>query len=347
MCAGVTLLLARSATPQPAPQPAPRPAPPAPATVVLEGGVSVLAPISYKNLTLLPVAAPAATAAPASPDKDYLVLDEGMKSGRVKVIEKGDDGSVNELILSNSSDKPVFLMAGEVVIGGKQDRIIGKDTVIPANSTEPVPVFCVEHGRWSGRKAEFAAADSLAHTELRKSAKFKSQQDVWQEVSVKNAARGASNDTDTYRAVATGERGVKASIAGYERHFAAALAPVRKQHRLIGFVVVMNGKVAAIEKFGSPALFRKLEPKLLRSYFVEAVDHPVPAVAPKLPSGDDIKRFATRAKKARKSEVHKAKAARTLQVEDDAVIGSEVEAAGGDQPAAAPPAPVYESTYAK
>jgi hypothetical protein len=50
------------------------------------------------------------------------------------------------------------LLAGEIVTGGKQDRIIGKDRLVPAES-DPVDlsVFCVEPGRWVERSSKFNA----------------------------------------------------------------------------------------------------------------------------------------------------------------------------------------------
>ena len=61
---------------------------------------------------------------------------------------------MNRLALINRSDKPLYLMPGEIIIGGRQDRTIAQETVIPPGA-KPVPinVFCVEHGRWSGRDA--------------------------------------------------------------------------------------------------------------------------------------------------------------------------------------------------
>lgn len=64
----------------------------------------------------------------------------------------GVNGDVNRLMVVNHSDKPLYLMPGEVIIGGKQDRTVGQEIVI-APSKKPVPIdaFCVEHGRWGGR----------------------------------------------------------------------------------------------------------------------------------------------------------------------------------------------------
>ena len=107
------------------------------------------APLTYKNLTLVPIFA-------RDPGKDaanYLTLDEAFDANLVRVRELSDE-SVNELSLENKSDRPLFVMSGEVILGGKQDRIIGQDRLIPPKKTLSVAVFCVEHGRWTEDKKD-------------------------------------------------------------------------------------------------------------------------------------------------------------------------------------------------
>ena len=60
------------------------------------------------------------------------------------------------MVLVNNSKRPLILLAGEIVTGGKQDRVIGKDRIIPAES-DPIDlgVFCVEPGRWVGSSDRF------------------------------------------------------------------------------------------------------------------------------------------------------------------------------------------------
>jgi len=302
--------------------------------IALDKESAALAPLSHANLAVFPVVY---TADKPRNQVDYLVLDEGMEKGLVKVVEKGESGDVNQLELRNTSDRPLFLMAGEVVIGGKQDRIIGKNTIVAPRTTEQVPVFCVEHGRWSGRKAEFSSAQALAHTELRKRASFKDQSEVWKEVSAKNAKRNLSNGTDTYRGVAQ-DGSVKKSIDGYDKAIRAKLASVTEKDKMIGFVVALDGKVVAIETFASPSLFRKFQDKLLRSYFVEAVDHkfdPAKLAAP--PAAGAITGFADKARKARRSVVLQKKSGKTVQFDEADVKGSEVEGEDG--------AAVYRGAY--
>ena len=126
-------------------------------------GYKVLEPIAHGNLTVFPV-----VAAKSYPTGQFLTLDEGLRSGEVVVTEAGnvqglirrhqapairhDGAQVNRLVLVNNSKRPLLLLAGEIVSGGKQDRVIGKDRIVPPES-DPVDlsVFCVE-ARTLGRE---------------------------------------------------------------------------------------------------------------------------------------------------------------------------------------------------
>src|SRR5438132_7080534 len=133
--------------------------------VPLTSGYKVLSPIRHGNLTVFPVAA-----ASSHNTQAFLTLDEGLRSGEVIVTEAGnvqplmrrrnrpvthDGAQVNQLVLVNNSKRPLILLAGEIVTGGKQDRVIGKDRLVPAES-DPIDLsaFCVEPGRWTGASAK-------------------------------------------------------------------------------------------------------------------------------------------------------------------------------------------------
>src|SRR5579864_3007579 len=128
----------------------------------------ILAPITHGDLTIFPV-----VSAKSHDTSDFITLDEGIRSGEVVVTEVGNlhstmrrrppyqtrpyqGAEVNRLVLVNNSKHPLILLAGEVVTGGKQDRVVGKDRIVPAES-DPVDlsVFCVEHGRWTETSTKF------------------------------------------------------------------------------------------------------------------------------------------------------------------------------------------------
>ena len=119
----------------------------------------VLPAVTNGNLSIFPV-----VGGPEYSTAPLLTLDEGLRNGTVVVTEAGSlqglvrrgtrtprqsGDEVNRLVLINNSDHPLLLLAGEVVTGGKQDRVIGVDRIVPPKS-DPIDlsVFCVEPGRW-------------------------------------------------------------------------------------------------------------------------------------------------------------------------------------------------------
>jgi hypothetical protein len=307
--------------------------------VALTERIAMLEPIQVESLTLTPIIATQGTR-----DDVLLVLDEAMASGKVKIREIAG-GTVNSLTFVNSAEYPVFVMAGEVILGGKQDRIIGRNTVIPANTTQSVPVFCVEHGRWdgNGQNKQFVTGKALAHGRLRGKASYAAQQDVWNEVSAKNQARGTTNSSDTYRRVA--QQQSDGTLAGMEKEVEAALAriPAVDRKRMVGFAVALNGAVATVDVFGSPALFRKLETKLVRSYLTEAIDVAAEPGA-RAPSVADIRAFMADANKAPEQKSYDTDAAATTVKSGSNSSNSTVEyKRRADQPNAASEPAVYEN----
>jgi hypothetical protein len=295
-------------TPRPPPQQPPQAPQAAKDPAALSDHTALLAPIQVQSLTLTPIVATGA--AKDAQDDQLLVLDEAMATKQVKIQEIAS-GNVNQLTFVNKAAHPVFVMAGEVIIGGKQDRIIGRNTVIPANTTQEVPVYCVEHGRWNGETKQFATANALAHGRLRGRASYAAQQDVWNEVAAKNVARKTTNASDTYRKVA--QQQSDGTLANMEKQVNAALAkiPAADRGRMVGYVVALNGAVATVDVFGSPALFKKIETKLVRSYLTEAVDIAA-ARDIKPPTTADVKVFMADADKAAEQKSYDTSAAETV-----------------------------------
>jgi hypothetical protein len=277
----------------------------------------VLAPVSYKNLTIFPIRGADRAGADA-----YVTLDEGTKVGNVVITEKGtqaasrritrgqanaanrvpqqqavsynEGASVNELALVNKSGKKLLLLAGEVIVGGQQDRIVQEDRIIPPVSVPiALNVFCVEHGRWTprntsyggggagggggsaprmapapeGAPAKFSSLGAVAHPKLRGAAQDSKQQSaVWSEVHANNAKLGTSNNTDTYQEVYASKR-VGAQLDDYVR----TLEREVMQPGVVGVVVARNGKPIWADIFASQRLFAAYWPKLLKSYAVDAL----------------------------------------------------------------------------
>jgi hypothetical protein len=275
-----------------------------------EGDWRLLDPVTYENISVFPV-----VSSYSQDTSPFLTLEEGLVTGEVLVREQGSEGlarsrdghpvyipqpttgaSVNQLVLINRSRRPLLLLAGELVSGGKQDRVIGKDRIVPVGAPPlPLDVFCVEHGRWTG-SAQFAAASTIVHPSVRESvAVDQAQTKVWDsvrngtntkaapsapraQISSENlqAAIAGNGRTEAYEKIYVSQA-VGVSIDGFveevQRRFASATAGL-KGERVVGVVVAYGGEVAWSDIFASGDLFDHYWRKLLRSYAVEALTRP-------------------------------------------------------------------------
>ncbi len=236
---------------------------------------------------------------PQADTRSYITLDEGLKSGAVKVRERGS-GEVNTLEVENGSDEFLFLHVGDVIRGGKQDRTIATDVVLPPRST-PVTIdaFCVEHGRWAADGASgmaFSLSDAMVSgAALKRTIQAEqSQRGVWNavaeteaQVATYVAAPSPSlSASGTYSAIVDNET-LKAKRADYVE---ILLPQVVAHDDAIGVVVAIDGELVGADVYGSHELFQKLVRKVLDSYAQESI------LAGESPSGeapelDDVKRF--------------------------------------------------------
>ena len=89
-----------------------------------------------------------------------LTLDEALARDRVVVHETG---TVAELKIENTGEEDVLVHAGDIVKGGKQDRVVTTTFILkPKSGATPLAVFCVESGRWAARGSESVAAFASA-----------------------------------------------------------------------------------------------------------------------------------------------------------------------------------------
>jgi hypothetical protein len=274
-------------------------------------GYKALEPIRHGNLTVFPV-----VTSKSYHTAEFLTLDEGLRSGEVVVTEYGnvrglirrqpspavqrEAAQVNRLVLINNSKRPLLLLAGEIVTGGKQDRVIGKDRIVPAES-DPVDlsVFCVEPGRWVASSEQFGASGAMygsksggdkassttmmAQPSVRaKAMADKDQNQVWAEVQKQReavmvaaapSAAPAIAGTSSYARVMENEdvKGrVDAVAKPIEQNYQSLIKQLRDRNA-VGVVVAMNGRVIWADVFASSDLLEKYWPKLVRSYASEAV----------------------------------------------------------------------------
>jgi ARG/rhodanese/phosphatase superfamily protein len=271
-----------------------------PAQTLLESlaaGFTLEGPFIHENLAVYVVRGSTRDA------RAYITLDDGLTARTVAVREKGaragqDQAEVNTLEIENRSDKWLFLQAGDIVKGGKQDRTIMTDLLLaPRSAPQPIEAFCVERGRWSTTRDGLAFTNNpgiVAGAPLKRAIQSeKNQSRVWEEVAKAEgravkvaqaaghsfAAAGGLSSTGTYNAIAQ-----NTTLSGSRDAYVAALLPHLKKHEnAIGLAVAINGKVTSADVYRSAALFQRLSGKLLESVALEALlarDATQPVTAP-------------------------------------------------------------------
>ena len=264
----------------------------------------VEAPIVRGNLAVFPV-----TAESSHDTSEFLTLDEGIRSGQVTVTEAGSErgmirpgqpvqpfrqgaAEVNRLVLYNNSSRPLLLLAGEIVTGGKQDRVVGSDRIVPADSGPiDLGVFCVEPGRWVASSSTFGSMGvQMAQPSVRMPAMAERDQSrVWDNVRASNARIAESLGDSQAQAIGgtTSYAKVFASppVAKAMGEYGGAEAEQSILHELrarkaVGIVVAIDGRVMWADLFASTDLLAKYWPKLMRSYVAEAITSASGKVAP-------------------------------------------------------------------
>ena len=205
-------------------------------------------------------------------DPGYLTLDEAMRRNLLRVSEK-PTAIVPGLEVENTGDRPVLILSGEILVGGKQNRILQSDVLLPAHSgRRDVSAFCVEHGRWTHGEKEFRAAGAMAPAPVRKSAAGKSseaQSDVWR--SIATLGRDAADESPTQ------------SLHDLLEDPKAAAESIGRANRLrdalpdgtVGMIAVANGSIYSFDLFSSTGLFDKYVDKLARAAVTGAPEHSV------------------------------------------------------------------------
>ena len=90
---------------------------------------------------------------PASP-LPVVTLDEARQRGDLRIVER-EHATVPTLIVENRGKSHALLLAGEILLGGKQNRVLVEDVLLPpASGPRDIGVYCVEQGRWAGRSEE-------------------------------------------------------------------------------------------------------------------------------------------------------------------------------------------------
>ena len=206
---------------------------------------------------------------------DYSTLDEAIEQKSLEVTEVDASGRVPTLKVVNKSDRMVFLMAGEELVGGKQNRVLNASLMVPARGETPIPVTCVERGRWGYRSSHFSSGHTSSHSTLRRmmaqqvSGSYKvagrpstDQGAVWSEVDRKMEKMGAKSSSDALHDLYT----------DYAKKLDDMVGRCSLPEGANGAAFAISGRIVGADLFDKPGTLRKLWSKLVRGYAADALE---------------------------------------------------------------------------
>jgi hypothetical protein len=232
-------------------------------------------PYTHENLTVFLFHGP-----DQIDDSRYTPLAQAFAEKQVHIYETG---TVSQLEVENLSDTiDIFVQAGDLLKGGRQDRTIAIDFIIPARAGRiPVPALCVESGRWHRRGFEDAA-------------KFSSSTHSIHAKPMRLAAKRACDQNEVWRGVAESQEVLSLAL---KKSLHAAASPtsyqlsvedldLQKKKReyqerlrgivengsdVVGYAFYVGGVRNTVDIYGSTKLFRGLWDKLLDVAILEAI----------------------------------------------------------------------------
>jgi hypothetical protein len=242
---------------------------------------------TYQNLQLYPVKANKAFRDKHRGVGKYTNLEQGLKQNKIKISERAGGGTVNTLFIENVSTDTIMVLAGEVVQGGKQDRVISNDLILyPKSGSKMIEVFCVEHGRWvqNGTGGQFKNYFTISSNSVRKAAAVEKEQDnVWQRVADINEKNDVKTSTGALTAAKDADQ-LNSQLKRYKDWFANSF---KDQPDVIGIVAVSGKEVLGCDMFATHEMFLSYYPNLIDSYATEAISSGAPVTA----SYSDVNKF--------------------------------------------------------
>lgn len=202
-------------------------------------------------------------------------MNKALQDGRLRIKEHQGGATVNTLQAVNVSKDTIYLMQGEVVVGGKQDRMLAQDVLIPPGATVDIGAFCVEHGRWqdNGTGHSFTGTIGVAGQQARKAAAVdKEQTRVWEEVAKDIKKNGTETRSGSYAHLMND----KEFQAERKRYRDRLLQLPASCIGIVGVIAVSGDKVIGCDVFATEALLEQAYPQLIDAYIAEALNNGAP-----------------------------------------------------------------------
>jgi hypothetical protein len=221
----------------------------------------------YRNLGIIPLYSD------EHADSSHILLRDALEMGSINVSEISESGSVPRLKVNNRGKKAVIILAGDELVGAKQNRIVNITIIIPAFTEVIIPVSCVEQNRWSYKSHKFAAGrranaglrsklSRVVRENVRETGQCDGDQGmVWEQVAYMHNCLGTASATG---AMNDAYAGVEEDLTGFAEN-------LKYPAGATGIAVFIDGKIIGAETFDSAEVLEKLWVSQIESYAVDSL----------------------------------------------------------------------------
>ncbi len=247
--------------------------------------------MEYKNLKIIPIRAKNNGNNLPFNSKKMISLGDAIRNGIASVTERGTASTENVhwLRINNKSDSSIYVGSGEVIAGGRQDRMVMHDTILPPSKKDQyVSVMCVEEGRWSDKEKPFLYS-GFANTHLRKMLdSSKNQVQIWREIDRQLEWGHVNSKSLAYLSQRDPEMNNKKkklrTLLRSDDYLEFFMQKFKHTDTsIVGFVAVSGNKILGSDIYAGVNLFNQQLGPLLRGYIDEALLFGGPVTLPNEP----------------------------------------------------------------
>jgi hypothetical protein len=227
---------------------------------------------TYENLQLIPVRYVGDGGAKGFlPFKKVNSLQKAIKNKKIRINEIKGKGNaeVRVLEMRNTSKEAIVLQSGDILVGGKQDRIIAQTMIIPPDKQKYyVNVYCVEKNRWDRKEKPFYYYRAADMGLRRVTDVQRKQNHIWESIDNQFKMSGKKSPTAAYKDILQEKRFLDMDSA-YVKFFTDKLA--KTDSTFAGFIAITGNQIIGTDLYATKDMTMESFINSLRSYAATAI----------------------------------------------------------------------------
>lgn len=188
---------------------------------------------------------------------------------------------VNNVNIQSGYRGTVLIIAGMILMGGRQTRSPTRPFIINHGSKSKIPVNCIEQGRWSYTPNEAVDKDEKKFMMMKRMVSRKtrasyigggmSQSRTWGNIRRYMSEQHLNNESAPTQSYLSVEEAIKSSSREELEGFRQKLKPVFSHDSQRGMLIFESGELSDIEVFDNPEYWSKVSEHMMESNLIDVL----------------------------------------------------------------------------